>query len=716
MVQLSEARLGQVLTFQPLPSFAHPAELLADALPVLDPPSRITVSDAAERFVRIQVQGAWQNFDRTVTPYMVEPSDITQSRLFKAGVFLGPSQSGKTKMLESTALHAVTCDQGPVLIVHMTKSDRDKWVEEKLDPSILNSPDVLDRLGKAREDSTFSRKRFRGMRLTIGYPTPTMLSGGTYKMVLLTDYDHMPLVLGGKNNPEASPFRMALQRIKTYLSRGFVLAEGSPAWPVLDRSWRPGPDAPHELPPVAGGIAALYNTGTRARLYWECRDCGEEFEPRFDRLDYDRALAPGAAGETAVMICPHCGSVIEHRHKVELNRAILKDRGGWRHEGADGALVSVQDKGLRKTSTVSYALNGAAATFANWADMVANYEDALRRAELLGDDSDLAAVHYTEIGVPHARPRFEGDDELSLEFLKDHLQPATRGVAPDWTRFVTITVDVQGSYFPVQITAWGEGGKAQVVDRIDLTLPPADAPNVAPDEDGNRRRLAPHRYAEDWAVLEPLAHRVVPVAGADHGLMPLVVVVDFQGAPGVSDNAEAFLRGRRVAGEGGRWRLSRGQGGWKVPFRVKYETPERGHGGKAARNIKLLTLATDRLKDTIEASLKKAAGGAGALYLPDWMRDDPDMMGEFVAEERHSDGWKKKPGQTRNEGTDLTVQARGAVEHKQMLTLDWAAPPPWAVGGAGNSHAVPLDPDQRAAEADRTPQSAPKRINFLKRG
>lgn len=711
MVQITDSRIGGALSFAPLPALCTPRELLADALPVLDPPSRLSVTDAAERFVRIEAQGAWQDFDRSVTPYMVEPTDMTQSRLFKGVAFVGPSQSGKTKMLETVAYHAVTCDQRPTLIIHMTKGDRDKWVEEKVDPVILNSPELFDRLGKSRDDSTFSRKRFRGMRLTIGYPTPTILSGGTYGLVLLTDYDHMPLVLGGADNPEGSPFRMGIQRIRSFLSRGCVLAEGSPARPVTDVSWRPRTEAPHEMPPVAGGIVRLYNQGTRARWHWECPECGEEFEPNFDLLDYDDALDPGAAGELAVMCCPNNGCVIEHRHKMELNRRALAGHGGWRHEAVDGRLVTIDDPEIRKTNIASYALNGAAATFSNWSEMVSNYIAAVRIAETLGDESELSGVHYTEIGIPHRRLTSD-DDEIGIQFLRDHMQPGTKGIAPGWTRFITISVDVQGTYFPVQFTAWGTDGSCQVVDRFDLTQPPANAPNATPDEHGNQRRLDPSRYLEDWAVLEPLAHRIIPVAGEEFGLKPIGVVVDFQGKAGVPDNAEAFLMARKRAGEGAQWRLSRGRGGFHMPFRTKYEFPEGGSKGKAARNIKLLTMATDRLKDTVDSALRKSAGGSGAMYLGDWMTDE-DLIGEFVAEERLTNGWEKKQGVVRNEGTDLSVQARALAEHKGLLRLNPDRPLPWAVGGLENINAVSLDtsrPSPSKSQATR-----PTQINFLKR-
>lgn len=717
MVRISDGRIGQRLHFAPLPPLTTPQDILADCLPILDPPSRVSPTAAAERHVRVQVQGAWQSFDRSLTPYMVEPTDMTQSRLWKGVGFVGPSQSGKTKMLETVAFHAVTCDQRPVLVVHMTKGDRDKWVEEKLDPTLLNSPELYDRLGKAREDSTFSRKRFRGMRLTIGYPTPTILSGGSYGMVLLTDVDHMPLVLGGKDNPEGTPIRMALRRIRSFLSRGCVLAESSPAWPVLDPSWRPSKDRPHELPPVAGGIVVFYNEGTRGRWYWECPDCGEEYEPRFDRLVYDESLDPGAAGERAEMACPHCGGLLGHRHKNEMNARALGGKGGWRHEGrVAGEIVAMGDAAIRRTEVASYALNGVAARFSTWSEIVSEYENARRRAETLGDDADLATCHYTSIGVPHCRLRKDDEDALGLQFLKDHAQPAIKGVAPDWTRFVTITVDVQKGWFPVQVTAWGEGGRSQVVDRIDLTQPPADAPNAAPDDEGNRRRLDPARYLEDWDVLTPLADRVIPVAGTTYGLRAITVAVDFQGEPGVSDNAEAFLLGRRRAHQGHRWRLTRGQGGWKLPFRTRYEAPDRASNGKRARPIKLLTMATDRLKDTLEAALRKASGGAGAMYLPGWMAGNEDQLGEYVAEERLEAGWEKKAGQVRNEGTDLWVQARALAEHKGMLTLDWERPLAWAIGGPQNTNAVPLGDGGEPEPARAAPKpAAPRKINFLKR-
>lgn len=710
MPVISDTRLGARLTFAPLPPLATPEACLADALPLLDPPSRISVTDAAEAHVRVEVHGDWQRFDRSVTPYMVEPADAARSRRYRSGVFVGPSQSGKTKALENIVAHAVMCDQRPVMIIHMTQHDRNKWVEDKLDRTIANSPDLNDRLGKGSDDSTYSRKRFKGMRLNIGYPTKTVLSGGTYGMVVLTDYDHMPQVLGGKDNPEGSPYRMALQRTKTFLSRGWVFAESTPSYPVTDASWRPSADAPHMLPPVESGVAQLYNDGTRGRFYWECPDCHEEFEPRFDRLVYDAELTPGAAGKSAEMACPHCGSLIAHRHKMELNRGCLKDRGGWRHEGADGVLTGLYDGDVRDTSMASWALNGAAATFASWAEIVEKYEDARRKFAQLDDENDLRTVMYTDIGVPYQKIRSDDDTEIDVQYLRDHAHDTPRGVAPGWARFLVVSADVQGSYFAVQITAFGEDGQKQVVDRFDLTTPPEDAPKAERDVEGNSRRLDPGKYAEDWAVLEPLGQRVWPVQGEDWGLQALALVVDFQGEPGVSDNAERFLKARRAEGQGQLWFVYRGNGGFRQGRRVWYAAPESRSGGGKGRSIKILNLATDRIKDTIFAAMARGGTAKGGLLVPQWM--DDSALEEFVAEERGDKRWEKKPGKVRNEGFDLSCVAQAVAEHKGLLRINWSAPPAWAVGGLENPNAVRReDADAKAAETPRAPvRRVPSRL------
>lgn len=691
MVMMIERPRGQVSRIPPLPPFATAEEILADALPLIEPPSRMSVTDAAERHIRLQLRGTWIRFDRMVAPYMVEPADATQSRRFRTCCFVGPAQSAKTVMLQTVALHSVMCDPSSVHIVHMTRDDANRWVEEKLDPIIYNSPDLYDRLGKGRDDSTFSRKRFKGMRLTIGYPVANQLSGRTYRMVLLTDYDHMPQRLGGAaENAEGSPWTMALERTKTFMSRGMVVLESTPAFPAKDPNWTADPSRPHALPPVAGGIVPIYNEGTRGRWYWDCPDCATLFEPRFDRLVYDATLDPAEAAAGAMMCCPHCGSLIEHRHKVGLNRRALAGHGGWLHESAriDDAgrrvLCRLGDADLRQTSIASWALNGAAAAFASWYDLVEKFEAARRKFEETGDDLDCRQVSYTGIGLPYAR-RADDLDGLSVQVLREAGCEQARGTCPDWTRFVTVSVDVNGSWFAVMVTAWGLDGQRSVVDRFDLREPPETAPR-ARDHEGRMRAVEPGRYLEDAEVLKDLGQRAWPVQGSGWALRPVAVVVDFNGPPGWSDNAERLWRDRRAAGQGRQWFLSIGRGGFAQASRVWLETPERGSNGKSARSIKLLNVAVDRLKDSVLAALRRLDGGAMSFALPRWLEDE--RIEELLAESRGERGYEKRRSAQRNETLDLAVQAQAAAELFGLGRLDADNPPNWAVLDDRNAHAV----------------------------
>ncbi|SCY61710.1 terminase gpA endonuclease subunit [Paracoccus tibetensis] len=723
MVEMLDRPAGILTRIPPLPPFVTPEELVADALPLLDPPSRISVTDAAERALRVPVAGKWSAYDRGIAPYTAEPQDISQSRRFKGVVFVGPSQSGKSQMLLSISAHAITCAPGPVQLIHMTKTDADAWVEEKLNPAIENSPLLWERLGKARDDSTFSRKRFKGMRLAIGYPVANQLSSRSQRLVLLTDYDHMPQRLGPKDSPEASPWSMALVRVRTFLSRGCVVAESTPAFPVDEDQFQPPSSLePHLLPAATAGIVNLYNAGTRGRWYWECPDCSELFEPTYARLDYNRDLDPGEAGEAAVMVCPHCGCCeIEHRHKAELNRRAMAHHGGWLHEGrvvdpATGArrLVRIEDGELRHTSIASYALNGAAAAFSSWAGLVERYEAARRVMEATGDDLDFVGVHYTEIGLPYRKAKDEDEDALTVEALRMQAMPIAKGIAPAWARFITISVDVQGNRFEVMVMAWGPEGERVALDRYAIHQPPDDAPKAKGD-DGKYRAVDPGRYAEDAGVLAELAEKVFPVEGEAYGLKPVAVVIDFGGPPGWADNAEKFWRGQARAGLGGRFYLSVGRGGLKQRDRVWHEAPERASGGKKARGIKLLNMAVDRLKDSVAAALGRTNTPIGAQHIPAWM--EAEHVAEHLAEQRTEKGWELRKGQSRNESFDHSVQGLAVAEHLGLNRVNWEAPPAWCMSGLGNPLAVPLerpgDPDSAREPAPAQP--APRRIGYLRR-
>lgn len=682
-----------------LPPFAGIEGPLRQALASLRPARRMSVTDCAEQFMKVNANGRWVAFDRNVAPYMVEPADMMASRNWRELVFVGPARASKTLgLLQVGIAYAIMIDPSPVHVTHMSQGKAKEWSENEVAPMIRNSPFLAERQGMGTGDRNIHSKRFvGGMQLGIGWPTADNWRGRTSQFEFVTDIDAMKTNIDG----EGAPFALAAKRPETLGSRGMAVAESSPGYPVTNEAWVA--ESPHEMPPCEG-IVGLYNGGTRARWYWQCPHCGTEFEPRIDRLHYDPDLPPSKAGEAALILCPAdgCGSLIGPGEKVSLNRAALAGQGGWRHETDDGRLVRVDDPEIRSVSRLSYHLNGAAAAFSSWAKIVTRLEVAKRHAKVMGEESDLQVVVNTDIGLPFRKNAEDDEGVLNLARLREARREMARGLAPAWTRFVTVSVDVQGTYFTLQAMAWGLDGECAVIDRRDLVSPPGGSPEAAD------RKLDPGRNPEDWAVLEPLAEQVYPVEGEEYGLLPLALVVDFHGAPGVSDNAEKFLRGRRKAGVGSLWFVSRGWGGFHQRSRVWYETPERASNGKRARGIRILNMAVDRIKDTVVAALGRTEDGGGTMHLPKWLPEE--QLVEFTAERRTAKKWEKRQGMVRNESIDMSVQGRALAEHKGLLRIDPENCPDWAEPGPGNLRAVKLRGRQATGDAPRLPgqvQAAP---------
>lgn len=683
--------------FESLPPYSDPRIALRQALPALRPAERITVSESAERHMRVKVGDEWQEFRRDVTPYMIEPTDMIASPLFRGMVFCGPSQSGKTQMLQSAVAYTIMSNPGRVALFQMTREAAAEFERNKLAPMIRNSPDLRARMATGRGADNMYQKLFvGGTQLTLDWPTITKLSSATIRLVLGTDYDHFPESIDG----EGDAYSLMRARARTFLSRGMVVVESSPGAPIVDESWRS--KSPHDSPPVKYGVLALYPEGTRARWYWPCPHCEEEFEPTFKRLRYPASADPAEAGEAAEMICPHCGSLIGHHLKRELNIA-----GRWLHETRSGDVAPIGDPDVRRSDMLSYWLDGAAAAFSSWADLVTQYESALRRFEATGDEEPLKSAMNTGQAQPYLPRSATSESEVTVQALKDKARgiDTPKGVAPEWTRYITMHADVQGTRFDVGATAWGDDGRHQPIDRFDLGTPPDDAPG------GKDRTVRPFDIAEDWEVLTSLIDREYPVENTQWVLKPVAVAIDLQGGGHTTENAYKFYRARRAAGQGKMWFLTRGQGGDRID-RVWLKAPESSSKNrrKAATDLKILNMATDRLKDAAAASLRLTDIGQNICLIPEWFSDA--HLNEFTAERRTAKGWEKRPGMVRNESLDHLVQARALHIHLGGERITAERCPFWAVLSVDNPFARFTGTAPREVEPQQQ-RSAPAAPNWI---
>ena len=689
--------------FEPLPPLRDARDALAKALPALAPPRKVSVVDAAERHMRVNVNNAWSDFRRETVPYMIEPMNMTTSRDYRALVFVGPSRSGKTMLLNAVWAHAITCDPARIGFYVDDRATRDSYERNTFSPIVRNSPDLAAKRATGRGSDTIDSKIFvGGTHVTIDPATGSRLQERSLGKALGTEFDQYGPDIDGEGDP------LTLMLARTYMagSRGMVVVESSPRASVLDETDISAD--PHVAPKVGYGVFAHYPNTTKGRLYWPCVLCGSFFVPNYDMLEIPDSTELNEAAQAARMKCPHCHDLISPDHKLEMLAAAE-----WRHVGRNGTPVTLESGDVIATQMLGYWLDGTQAAFMPWSDVVLKMLEAEQAFKATGDESQLRVVTNTRIGAAY-RPRAGSGGDISLEALikKAEATPSLRGVAPSWTRFITVSVDTQSTYFSVGVTAWGLDGQRQPIDRFDLNTPPTVETGAA------ARVLKPGMYADDWAVLDAIEAMRWPVAGEEWELGAVAAVIDMQGEMATTDHAYKFLRRRQRAGQGRFWHLSRGRGGEHRDrvWLARPETVSAKSKRRVAKDIVILNMATDRLKDAVATGLLMPDEGPNYCAIPDWMTKD--QLTEFTAERRDDTGrWQKRPGFVRNESLDHLVQALALfiIIGGERVRPD--APPDWARLDLSNvlvRYVGPVDAaPEKPAERLEAPSWIPRREKWL---
>ena len=656
-----------------LPDFA-----LADvcsAFSAFRPPKRVTVAEGAHDVLNIKQPGGYSGYwSPTETPYMVEPMNTLASRAHEAVCFVGPARTGKTMgLLDAWMAHAVICDPGDMLIVHMTQDKARDFSKTRIDRAIRDSPKLHEqKTGRGSDDNTHDKMFKNGMWVKIGWPTVSQLSGSDYRYVALTDRDRMPDDIDG----EGDPFDLAKKRTTTFMSRGMCMVESSPGREIKDPNWKPA--TPHEAPPT-GGILAIYNRSDRLRWYWPCPHCGTYFEatpglglfplpPDKDLLEIVRvADLKKMAEEYAHIVCPTNGCVITKEHKYDMNQ-----KGVWTGEGqtvTDGGEV----RGERVSASIAgYWLGGVAAAYQTWHSLVMRQLQGLREYALSGSELTLLTTANTDQGIPYT-PRLLLVAKQGENDPEGRKEDFPRFVAPEGTRFIVASVDVQGGEnkrFIVQVHAIGENLEQWVIDRFNITESRRQGigSEYAP--------LDPAAHPEDWDRLTELVTQATYRLHIDgKELRPKMVAVDTGGEDGVTANAYAWFRGLRAENQHANVMLVKGASAKNAALMRQTVVGSQGKG--LVGDIPLYLVNTNLLKDMVMTALRRLIPGPTYMHFPKWLPSS--FFDEYKTEIRKADGtYRKISERSRNESLDLSGYIRAACLRVGADKIDWDMPPNWA--------------------------------------
>lgn len=685
--------------------FSSAMPIVRDAATAFRPPRRVSVSGGAEQALVIRQPGGYSGpWSPKETPYMVEPMDALASRRHESVCFVGPARTGKTMgLLDGWIARNVTCDPGDMLVVQMSQDKAREFSKTRVDRAIRHSPMIKDLMSRGSHDDNTHDKLFKhGMWLKIGWPSASQLSSTDYRYVALTDYDRFPDNIDG----EGAAFSLAVKRTQTFLSRGMCMVESSPGRDVTDPHWRA--TSTHEAPPSTG-ILGIYNRSDRRRWYWECPDCKEYFEaspglglfsmlPALDELesivrseDLERF-----AREHAKVVCPECGSVIEHRWKGELNKP---ETARWVADGQQ-VLRGGEVVGEAPATTIAgYWLGGVAASYQRWDSLVLRYLHGLREYVLSGSELTLKSTTNTDQGMPYTPRAMLADKDASLD---DRTETLSRYFVPDDARFLIATVDVQGGTngrFIVEVRAFGVDLESWLVDRYSI---------AQTERNGETVQVDPAGYPEDWDLLTSKVVQATYRTSLDKELRVYRVGVDTGGEDGATQNAYAWYNRLREVKLSSRVYLLKGQG---TAATGDVKPMVRGHGrnnrGKAIRTQPIWLVATNYFKDVVAASMRRKVPGPGYYHAPDWL--PPSYFDELKAEVRQANG-KWKQVRKRNEALDLWVYALAVCEalgFGPRGKLSWDNPPEWALPLDANAEMV--TPEERRLEKQIKPKTKPRR-------
>lgn len=631
---------------------ANAQTTMREALALLRPPRRVRVSESAAQHMRVGGAGGYEGpWDASMTPYMVAPMDRLSDRSVDSVVFCGPAQSGKTEaLIAGWMTHSIVSDPCDMMIVQMAQHEARDFSKRRVDRVIRSSPSLRGLIGAGHMDNVFDKQFKNGAYLNIGWPTISQLSGKPIRHVALTDYDRITTNVDG----EGDAYSLAKNRSKSFMSRGKTLVESSPGHEVLDPEWSP---KGHGAPPTLG-VLGLFNAGDRNRWYWHCPHCSAPFLAEWQNLSWDKTQDdPVVASKTAQMVCPDCGSMIGAEHKAAMNAA-----GEWRNE-AQVFGDSFQSK------IASYWLQGPAAAFQSWEQLVYNYLMALKDFEVTGNQEKLKTTINTDQGRPYTVMSSKGDG-LDAVLLKQRADGyAQQRHAPPEARFITTAVDVQKHRFVVQVMAWGVDGQSWIVDRYNLI------PSDRIGEDGERLKVSPFTHPEDWNALDKLLDDEYTIAGTDVKINSRMIVCDSGGQDQATNNAYTYALRLKRLNRCDRFALLKGAS-TRGAMRIA-----KGKPGDDRIKVPLWIINTTILKDEVAANLARTEPGPNYIHLPDWIGEW--FFKELTAETRTASGWVKKRKGDNNEALDLCGYNRVAFSLCGGDKINWQRPPDWAAKPLG---------------------------------
>ena len=394
------------------------------------PRKAITVSQWADANRIISTKagaeaGPWRT-DRN--PLLREPMDSLGRR--GDVVLMFPIQLGKTEVLLNDIGYTMDRDPCPVMVCLPGEVSLNKWVAQKLQPMIDETPAVrasLSSVGSREAANTRTFKDFAGGQIFVEHAgSPSRLKSTTVRKMRVDELDEF----AGNLSSGDDPVEMLNGRTSAFpgnFSRAYV------STPQMRSTSR---------------IFYLWEKSDQRRYHVPCPHCGEMQPLQWSGLKWS-TIVHSAHPRRAWYVCRECGGEIEEYSKTAMMAA-----GQWIAANPDSRI-----RGFN-ANCLYYPLGLGP----RWADLAQMWLDAQ------GDNARLKTFVNDRLAEPWED---KATANVKANLVQERAQAYPLRAAPMGVIRITAGIDTQDDRLELQIIGWGRGRSFWVLDYVVLVGDPA---------------------------------------------------------------------------------------------------------------------------------------------------------------------------------------------------------------------------------------------------
>lgn len=412
---------------------APPDGLYATIARAIAPRKPITVSEWADakRWLSSKSSpkpGRWRTSNN---PPLREPMDCMSARSpVQEVVLMFPIQFGKSEFETNTLGYIMDQAPGPVMVCLPGEVSMNKWINQKLNPLIEETPAVREALTSTNSRNAANQKEFKdfaGGQLYVEHAgSPARLKSTTVRYLLVDEFTEFANSLKSGDDPVA----MLEGRTSAFPHRYKRAYVSTPGVRGLCRT------------------AEKFEQSDQRSYHLDCPHCGHGQPLEWDGLKWQRDTAGNVTA--AWYVCRDCGALIEEHHKTQM----LKDAAA----GGTARWVPVHPgrkiRGYR-INCLYYQIGMGP----GWIACAQMWLDAQ------GDPAKLKTFINDRLAEPWEDKSLKA---VKYNILQERAEAYALRVAPLGVIWITAGVDTQDDRLECQIVGWGRGLQAWTIDYVVL--------------------------------------------------------------------------------------------------------------------------------------------------------------------------------------------------------------------------------------------------------